>query len=173
MPKRAWGALQWCPVTVVWGPNPWKSVASVEYGISPDLILTFQPKHIQTLQGLMTEAHCLLAKPAFILLDEWTGLRVVASWGAFCTPCIIQIEDSIEFKSISRSQSHDWYWLAGTSLVQNSWRRFAFFFFTVVKISRMMERKVDSCPLYLLDLFLLHTKKLTNSIHENSHVHLI
>lgn len=36
------------------------------------------------------------------------------------------------------------------------------------KFQEWWERKVDSCPLYLLDLFLLHPKELTNSIHEST-----
>ena len=158
MPTSAWGAPQWCPVQwqsfgVQIRENQWVESCRIWIWNSPELIRV--DLEFSTHCGdWWTEAHCLLAKPAFILLDEWTGWRLVASWGAFA-PFVYFASFNLKLEmSQKASQSHDWYWLVRTSLAQNSWRRFAFFFFTVVRNSKNVgiwwERKVDSCPLYLL-----------------------
>lgn len=112
----------------------------------------------------------LFAGKAGIYPSGWVNRMKI---GCAFAPFVYFVSFNLKLEmSQKASQSHDWYWLVRTSLAQNSWRRFAFFFFTVVRNSKndgiWWERKVDSCPLYLLDLFLLHPKELTNSIHEST-----
>ena len=166
MPKSAWGALQWCPVQ-------WQSfgvqirenqLVESESEIPQSWSWVFNP-----LRGLM-DWGSLFAGKAGIYPSGWVNRMKI---GCAFAPFVYFVSFNLKLEmSQKASQSHDWYWLVRTSLAQNSWRRFAFFFFTVVRNSKndgiWWERKVDSCPLYLLDLFLLHPKELTNSIHEST-----